>query len=174
MKRRNQRNFCVTAILLLLFVLWTIAVMHVDVQAIGPKNSVVGFALFNSFFHKVTGVNMQLYTITDWLGLVPLLFVLGFAGLGLVQLVKRRSLKRVDYRILVLGGFYILVMAAYVFFEVQIVNYRPVLIGGSLEASYPSSATMLGMCVMPTTIMQLNRLIKNNVGMTSSIVPLIT
>lgn len=104
---------------------------------------------------------MLIYTITDWLGLVPLCFVLGFAFLGLIQLIKRRNLLKVDYDILVLGGFYVLVMATYVFFEMFVINYRPVLIEGKLEASYPSSTTLLVMCVMPTAIMQLNSRIKN-------------
>ena len=106
---------------------------------------------------------MSLYTITDWLGLVPLVFVIGFALLGLVQWIKRKNLLKVDYNILILGGFYIVVMAVYVLFEMLIVNYRPVVIDGILEASYPSSTTMLVMCVMPTAIMQFNARIKNNV-----------
>ena len=106
---------------------------------------------------------MSLYAITDWLGLVPLAFVMGFALLGLVQWIKRKYLLKVDYSILVLGGFYIVVMAVYVLFEVFVVNYRPVLIGGILEASYPSSTTTLVMCVMPTAIMQFNARIKNNI-----------
>ena len=44
-----------------------------------------------------------------------------------------------------------------------VVNYRPVLIDGYLEASYPSSTTMLVMCVMPTAIMQVNYRMKNNI-----------
>jgi undecaprenyl-diphosphatase len=107
---------------------------------------------------------MTLYTITDWLGLVPFAFVIGFALLGLIQWVTRKSILKVDYSILTLGGFYVIVMAVYVLFEVYIVNYRPVLIDGLLEASYPSSTTMLVMCVMPTTIMQLNSRITNTVA----------
>ena len=99
--------------------------------------------------------------VTDWLGLVPLCFVLGFALLGLVQLIQRRSIVKVDYSILVLGGFYILVMVAYLLFEVVVINYRPVLIDGRMEASYPSSTTMLVMCVIPTAMMQLNARVKN-------------
>lgn len=104
---------------------------------------------------------MTVYMITDWLGLVPLCFVLSFAILGLVQLIRRRSFFQVDRSILALGGFYILVMAAYLFFERFAVNYRPVLIDGFLEASYPSSTTMLVMCMIPTAMVQLNIRIRN-------------
>lgn len=161
MKKRSQKNLCAAIGLLASFVLWTFAVSHLDVQTIGPNGSSVGFAALNGFFHKLTGVHMALYTVTDWLGLVPLCFVLGFALLGLVQLIQRRSIVKVDYSILVLGGFYILVMVAYLLFEVVVINYRPVLIDGRMEASYPSSTTMLVMCVIPTAMMQLNARVKN-------------
>ena len=106
---------------------------------------------------------MRLYTVTDWLGLIPIAFALGFAIVGLVQWIVRKRISRVDHSILILGGFYIVVMAVYVFFEMVAVNYRPVLINGILEASYPSSTTILVMCVMPTAVMQLNARIKNRV-----------
>ena len=147
--------------MLIAFVMWTAAIRFVDVQAIGPQESSVGFATINHLVHNLTGVHMSLYTITDWLGLVPLMVVMGFGTLGLIQWIKRKHLLKVDYSILVLGGFYIVVMAAFVLFEVFIINYRPVLIDGILEASYPSSTTMLVMCVMPTAIMQFNARIKN-------------
>ena len=163
MKKENQRNFCIAICMLLAFLLWTVAIQFVDVEAIGPQESSVGFATINRFVHNLTGVHMSLYTITDWLGLVPLVFVMGFALLGLIQWIKRKHFLKVDSNILILGGLYIAVMAVYVLFEVLVVNYRPVLIGGILEASYPSSTTMLVMCVMPTAIMQFNVRIKNNV-----------
>ena len=106
---------------------------------------------------------MSLYKITDWLGLIPIGFVMGFAGLGLIQWIKRKHLLKVDHSILLLGGFYMVVMAVYVFFETVVVNYRPILIEGHLEASYPSSTTVLVLCVMPTAVMQLNVRIKNGV-----------
>ena len=163
MKKENQRNFCIATCMLFAFFLWTATIQFIDVQTIGPQGSSVGFATINGFVHNLTGVHMSLYAITDWLGLVPLAFVMGFALLGLVQWIKRKYFLKVDYSILVLGGFYIVVMAVYVLFEVFVVNYRPVLIGGILEASYPSSTTMLVMCVMPTAIMQFNARIKNNI-----------
>ena len=103
---------------------------------------------------------MNLFEQTDWLSIIPLGIVAGFGILGLVQLVKRRSILKVDRSILLLGGFYIVVMALFVFFEIVVINYRPVLINGLLEASYPSSTTMLVLCVMPTALIQLKARIK--------------
>ena len=161
MKKETKQNFGITCILLGAFVVWTATVRLVDVQLIGPQGSAVGFATINGWVHNLTGVHMALYTVTDWLGLVPIGAAMGFALLGLIQWVKRKHLRQVDFSILVLGGFYLLVMAAYVLFEVFVINYRPVLINGCLEASYPSSTTMLVLCVMPTTLMQLNARIKS-------------
>lgn len=163
MKKESQRNFYIAICMLVAFLLWTVAIQFVDMQEIGPRESTVGFATINHFVHTLTGVHMSLYTITDWLGLVPLMFVMGFGTLGLIQWIKRKHLLKVDYSILVLGGFYIVVMAVYVLFEMFVVNYRPVLINGYLETSYPSSTTMLVMCVMPTAIMQFNARIKNDI-----------
>ena len=161
MKKTNRKNYVIAGGLFLLFLIWTMTIQYVDVQTIGPKNSAVGFVTFNGFFHDLTGTHMLIYTITDWLGLVPIFFVLGFAILGLVQLIKRKKLFKVDSDILVLGGYYIIVFATYILFEVFVINYRPVLIDGYLETSYPSSTTLLVMCVMPTAIMQFNERMKN-------------
>ena len=159
----KKRNFCIALGLLAAFALWTIAIRFIDVQPIGPQGSTVGFATLNSIIHTRTGVHMQLYTITDWLGLVPVAFGFGFAMLGLAQWIKRKSLLKVDRSILILGGFYIATMAAYLVFESIVINYRPVLIAGNLEASYPSSTTLLVLCVMPTAMMQLRGRINNRV-----------
>ena len=148
--------------MILVFVLWTVLLCFVDVRAIGPRESSVGLATLNGYVHNLTGVNMSLYVITDWLGLVPIGVAFGFAVLGLVQWIKRKSLLKVDRSILILGGFYIIVMAVYILFEILVINYRPTLINGYLEASYPSSTTMLVMCVMPTAMMQLRSRIKND------------
>ena len=162
MKKKNKRLFWIGAGLLAGFVLWTVLICFVDVQAIGPEGSSVGFSTMNGFIHELTGVNWFLYTVTDWLGLVPIGVAFGFAVLGLVQWIKRKSLLKVDRSILTLGGFYIVVMAVYILFEIVVINYRPTLINGYLEASYPSSTTMLVMCVMPTAMMQFSTRIKNN------------
>ena len=159
----KRKSFYIGLGLLALFVIWTVALHFIDVGAIGPRGSSVGFATLNKMLHDFTGVHMLLYTITDWLGIVPLCFIIGFGILGLCEWIKRKKLFEVDYSIIALGIFYIFVMAIYIIFEIFVVNYRPILINGILEASYPSSTTMLVMCVMPTAIMQFHTRIKNNI-----------
>lgn len=161
MKKENRRSLYAAVCMLAVFALWTAAVCCIDVRSVGPQGSAVGFATVNRLVHDFTGVHMTLYRITDWLSLVPLGFVAGFALLGLAQWVGRKHLFKVDFSILALGVFYAAVMAAYAFFEIAAVNYRPVLIGGVLEASYPSSTTVLVLCVMPTAAMQLHDRIQN-------------
>ena len=158
--KKQIRYASLSALLLLTFVLWTVLLGVVDVRPIGPHGSVVGFATFNQTVHELTGVHMTVYHITDWLGLVPIATAFGFAILGLVQWIGRRKLARVDYSLFVLGGFYLVVMAVYLLFEYIVINYRPVLIHGFLETSYPSSTTLLVLCVMPTALMQLNSRIR--------------
>ena len=161
MEKKNKTKLYAGAGLLTAFVLWTVLVRLLDVQAIGPDGSSVGFAALNGYVHALTGVHMALYTITDWAGLVPIAVALGFAVLGLVQWIKRKRLLLVDRSILALGVFYVIVIAVYLFFEIVVINHRPVLINGYLEASYPSSTTMLVTCVMPTAMLQLRTRIKN-------------
>ena len=161
MKRKAIWQFILGVAILSIFILFTRSLACVDVQRIGPNNSPVAYAGINRTVHNFFGVNMRLYYISDWAGVVAICIALGFAILGLVQWVKRKHICKVDSSILVLGVFYILIFGAYVFFELRVINRRPVLIHGILEASYPSSTTMLAMCVLPTAMMQFNRFIKN-------------
>lgn len=163
MNKQFKKHLCISLSFLAAFLLWTAAVKFVDVQSIGPMDTSVGLASVNRFFHEITGVHMWLYAVTDWLGLIPLAFVLFFAIFGLGQWIKRGHLFRVDGSILALGVFYILVFGAYILFEELVINYRPVLIEGRLEASYPSSTTMLVLCVIPTAILQFHSRIQKPV-----------
>ena len=147
--KKNQ-NLLAGTLLLVGFAVWTFLIQMVDVQPIGPNGSIVGFAALNGWFHHLTGVHWMLYTLTDWLGLVPIFVCLIFAGVGFVQLMQRKSLLKVDLDIILLGVYYMFVIFGYLLFEMMPINYRPVLIEGFLEASYPSSTTLLVLSVMPT------------------------
>ena len=127
--------------------IYTLMVKFIDVKSIGPNDSKVGFASINEAFKNIVGSNNTLYKLSELLGYLVLGLVLVYGIIGLSQLIKRKSLFKVDRELLILCGFYVAMLAVYVFFEKCIINYRPVLMDGELEASYPSSHTMLAICV---------------------------
>lgn len=157
MKKNGKRELFIGSILVIAFVVWTALIQSVDVQPVGQNGTDIGFATFNSWFHKLTGVHMTIYTITDWLGLVPIFVCVIFGVMGFIQLAKRRSLFKVDCDIIFLGIYYVIVIFGYLIFEMIPINYRPILIEGFMEASYPSSTTLLVLSVMPTLVEQVNR-----------------
>ena len=161
---KEKRLLWIGCILIAGFVIWTLLIQAVDVQPLGINGTNIGFATINCWFHRLTGVHMVIYTITDWLGIIPVFICIIFGGIGCVQLLKRRSLLKVDYDIIFLGAYYILVILGYFIFEMIPINYRPVLIEGFMEASYPSSTTLLVLCVMPTLIEQVNRRSGNEIS----------
>ena len=163
MKDTRCRNLLTGIVLLTVFASWTVLIRHIDIQNAGPNGTEIGFATINVWFHRLTGEHMLIYTITDWLGLVPIIICMYFGVLGAVQLVKRRSLFKVDFDILLLGAYYVVVILGYLLFEMVPINYRPILIDGNLEASYPSSTTLLVLTVMPTLRYQSDRRIANPV-----------
>lgn len=161
--KTNEKKTLITGIILIFaFAVWTMLIQLIDVQAVGLNNTNVGFATLNTWFHSLTGANMTLYTITDWLRLVPVFVGMSFGFLGLVQLIKRKNLLKVDFDIVILGVYYVIVVLCYLIFEMIPINYRPIFINGFMEASYPSSTTLLVLGVMPTLIFQAKRRIKSN------------
>ena len=146
------------------FVLFTLLLTCVDVQSIGPQGSAVVFATVNGWAFQLLGVHLLWYHITDWLGVVAIAIAFAYAVTGLCQLIKRKSIRKVDRHILVLGGFYLLVIACYIFFENVVINCRPILMGGNLEASYPSSHIMIVVSIMATAAMAFRALCPQNKG----------
>ena len=161
MKERSKKLLFTGILLIVVFAIWTLLIQVVDVQPIGQNGTNIGFATFNIRFHELTGVHMAIYTMTDWMGLIPIFVCTIFGGIGLRQWIKRRSLLKVDRDILFLGIYYVIVIFGYLIFEMIPINYRPILIEGVMEASYPSSTTLLVLSVMPTLTFQMNRRMKN-------------
>ena len=159
----KKRNFLISGILLLIAITFTILVKVVDVKQIGVNNSSIGFATLNQFIFETTGVNIIWYHITDWLGLIPVFMAIVYAFIGLIQFIKRRSIFKVDKEIILLGLYYIIVIALYVFFEKVIINYRPILMNGFLEASYPSSHTLMTICICGSSILINKKLFNNKI-----------
>ena len=141
------------------FLVLILLLRTVDVKAIGPNGSSVGFAALNGAFFKLTGRIDSLYKLSEIIGYLALLSAAFFAFLGLLQLVKGKKLKAVDKDLYLLGGFYVVVLAVYLLFEKVVINYRPVLEDGQLAASFPSSHTMLAITFFGAAALQFrNRL----------------
>ncbi len=161
MNNRIRADYLGSGACFLAFLGLIVALRQVDLQPIGPGGSVVGLGSLNLQVWKLWGQRPTWQVLTDWLGCVPLLFAAGFAAFGLGQLLRRRSLRKVDADILLLGLLYLAVIVAYIVFEANIVNFRPVLVDGKLEASFPSSHTLVGATIMATSILQFQRRVSN-------------
>lgn len=155
--KKTTLLFTISGALLLLFILFTAAIANVDVQAIGPLQSSVGFAQANELFRELIGVSTGWYKLSELLGFLSIGVMLLFAAIGGIQLFTRKALLKVDSEILALGIFYVLVIAAYLIFDALAINFRPILEEGQLEASYPSTHTMLAVCIMLTAILPLKK-----------------
>ena len=149
---KNKKNIIIASVSVSLSIIYTLLVKFVDVKNIGPENSSVGFAKLNAFFHKLIGSNMAIYKITEIFGYLLFILVLIYGCIGLYQLIKRKSLLKVDKEIIMQGVFYVVMLAVYVLFEKLKINYRPILIEGILEVSYPSSHTILSLCLCGSSL----------------------
>ena len=149
MKQANKKLLC-SIFTTILFIVYTILVKVVDVKSVPTTSTFVGFGTLNLWFHQLTKENLFLYQLGDWLSIIPLLICAVYAMIGCFQLIKRKSILKVDYQLLILGFYYVLLLGIYLLFEVIPINYRPILINGVLEVSYPSSTTLLVLCIMKT------------------------
>ena len=145
---------------IVLYVVFTITLLFIDRQQAGPNAGIVGYASINAWFHNLTGVNMLLYDITDYGGIPPIIMGIVFGVLGLVEWIKRRSIRKVDNVLLILGAFYIVVFLVYILFEFMVINRRPILINGFHEVSYPSSTTFLSITFMLSAIIPIKKYTK--------------
>lgn len=162
MKKRIIKDYILGITLIIMFGIFTLLVMKYDIKNIGVNNTTIGFATLNSWFNKTIGTHLMFYSITDWLELLPLLVCACFGLIGLKQLLSRKKIFLVDHDILLLGIYYIIVILLYLLFDKMCINYRPILIEGKLEVSYPSSTVLLVLCVMLTLTFQINRRVKND------------
>ena len=159
--RKNIINFLVTGGLGILFVVFTVLVKFVDVQNVAQDGSAVGFADLNVAVADSIGYNLTLYKVTNWLGYIAIALAAGFAVFAIVQLIIRKNFKDVDKDLYVLFAFYVAVILFYVLFELCKVNYRPIQIDGESEPSYPSSHSMIAVCITTTAILQFKSRIKD-------------
>lgn len=156
-----KKNNVITSLLAIgLCVFYTLCVRFYDYRAIGPLNSKVGFATLNERFKDYIGVHMTLYKVTNILGIFLGLIALAFVIIGVIQLVKRKKIFKVDKEIILMGCFYVVVIAVFFLFEKLKINYRPILDHGDLEASFPSTHVFITLCIGVSAMLITNKYFK--------------
>ena len=160
-----MKKKCITsAVCFGLFLLLILLIKTVDVAAVGPEGTEIGLSKLNVAVHNLFGENLGWYKVTNVLGYLAILIGLCFAAMGGLQLIYRRSILKVDKEILLLGALYVVTVIFYIFFEKVIVNYRPILLpdGEGVEASFPSSHTMLSCVILGSGLQLLKKYGKKN------------
>ena len=158
-----KKKIIFSILLVVLAIVFTILVCNYDVKNVGLNDTRLGFSSLNKQVLETIGENSLCKTITDVLGYFALALVGVYGLIGLYQLIKRKSIFKVDKEIISLGVFYVVVLSLYVLFEKIIINYRPVLEDGKLAASFPSSHTLLTLCVCISAIWINRRLFKSDI-----------
>lgn len=169
----KKRNLILTILFLVSSIIFIVLLKTIDIKCTALINSCIEFATINQFIYNKIEVNLTWYTITDWLGIIPILMSMVYTIVGFKQMIKRKSIKKVDKEIIILGIFYIIVISTYVIFEKYIINYRPIFMNGFLEASFPSSHTLMTICLCGSSIIINNKLFKNNFTKILNIISLI-
>ena len=173
----RQGKLYLAGLFYVLFLALIVLLCLADRQPVAAGDTVVGLATVNAWFAIAaaglsgggimdgsTALSPQLYQLTEYLGYFSLLVAACFALLGFVQLLRRRSLKKVDRQLLAMGGLFIVLAVLYVFFEKVIINYRPIVLPGESgpEASFPSSHTMLTVTILGSVCIVLRTYVKND------------
>jgi len=163
----KKKEYIISIILLIISIIFTILVAKVDVKPVGPINpetgvaSEVGFSTINSAISKKLEFNSTCYKISKYAGYLAFAFLAFYGIKGFIELIQKKSLKKVNKVFYVLLGFYICIGIVYALFEVLTINYRPLVMDNELEASYPSSHTMLAICVCGSSLIASNYIINN-------------
>ena len=159
-----KKKLIASAVCFGLFLLLILLIKTVDVAAVGPEGTKIGLSKLNVAIHEMLGEHLGWYKITNILGYLAILIALCFAAIGGLQLIYRRSVLMVDREILLLGGLYVVTVLFYILFEKVIVNYRPMLMpdGDGIEASFPSSHTVLSCVILGSGLLLLKKYARKN------------
>ncbi|MFA6611570.1 MAG: hypothetical protein WCS78_04205, partial [Bacilli bacterium] len=130
----KQRNFFYGLIIFgLSFLILTILLFTVDRQTLTLDTPSVGLATMNQFFFPNNHFPVW-DTLTDIIMIFALFIILIAAFIGFIQLVTRKHLVKVNPTILSLGIIVITMMIIWVVFDKGwVVNYRPILVEGTIE-----------------------------------------
>ncbi len=158
MEKKNT-SLLTTIILAVVTGIYTVLVCTVNKAPVGPEGTSVGFSSMNKAFADAIGFSPLWDKITDVMMIAAILAAVSFVVLGVMQLVKKKSVLKVDKAILALAAVYIVVVVLYVFFDKVPINYRPIIMPDetSPEASFPSTHTLVICTILSTAIVAWDR-----------------
>ena len=157
---KARKDLILAAVLLALFLLFTVVVSTVNVASVPVKVVAadgswtageeirIGLSGVNVPVSDQLGYRAGAYKVSKYLGYLSILTAVAFVAWFICEAVKRRSAAKADRRLIALMILFALTAAAYLLFEVLKLNYRPVVLDEGLEASYPSTHTLLAVAVM--------------------------
>ena len=155
MADKNGTCFCkknwkliVGAAFFVLFLVLIVLLKAVDVELDANTGKEIGLSSLNFAARDAIGERFGLYDLTEYLGYLAILIAACFAVWAVVRFFFARfDLRKTGLDFAVLAGLYVAVIFFYVLFEFLVINYRPILLDGKAEASFPSSHTMLAITV---------------------------
>ena len=162
MNRENKNTYFNALILFCAYIFFTITAMRFDRLSIGPNESIVGFSTVNLFFKNLLGYNPLFYKISSILGYGIILITVMFFVYTIFDIIKNKSLSKIDRSLFFLMVYYFLLVIVYIIFDkVVVINYRPVILKTTLEPSYPSTHTFLAIAIMSAANTQFRLKIKD-------------
>lgn len=159
-KTRVSPLLIVGAAFFCLFIVFTILVKTVDVTYFPTEETTIGFSSLNLTVFQALGTNDLSFEVSEVMGLLILTAPVFFAFLAFSQWVKRKSLLKIDHDLWILFATYALTIAFYALFEIIVINYRPILVNDLIEASYPSSHTLLAIVIGGTSFLEVKNRMK--------------
>ena len=146
---------------LVLFITFTVMVRCVDAHYIEDVGYLGFYTLNMNVNEFVRQQDNHLFDVlTDILLFLSLATVLPFAIIGIHQLVKRKSLAKVDPLIYFMLGAYILSVVHYVTFILTSINASPLSTPDEIKQSYPSTHVFIFITYLFVALTGLFRYIK--------------
>jgi len=157
--KENKKYFIMSAVLLVLFVIFVILAKTVDVAAVGPMGSEIGFASINKSAADAIGYNESIYNVSKSLSYFGIAVMVVFGLFGAMQLYYKKGPKNVDKDLYALYGLYVLGLIVYIVLEKVVINSSPVFSNG-LKVSYSSFYIILAVAFMGAAIVEFNARLK--------------
>ena len=156
--QQPKRWWWVAVACTVIFILFTIMVTALDGQTVDGHR--LGLATMNGWWRDLVGVNAAWRVVSDVVAVGTVFGAVGLLIVQIVAVVRGRGLRPVvrdwwgvDLVLISLG-------ICYGLFQIVVINYRPLLMHGVAEASYPSSHVLLFATVWPLLILTLWRMTK--------------